>query len=83
MRPKGTYCSHDSYILRRRSHFKRDIITPLVGVPVGELTEEEQLALALKSSKDMALEEQVASFIYDRAPSTLPLFFTLSSFFYT
>lgn len=35
-----------------------DIILPPLGVPVGELTEEEQLALALKASVDTASEER-------------------------
>lgn len=33
-----------------------DIITSLTSVPAGELTKEEQLALALEASKDTALE---------------------------
>lgn len=40
------------------------------------LNEEEELALALKASVDIALEyqeAQVASFIYDRASGNLPV----------
>lgn len=47
---------------------------------VGELIEEEQLSVALKASKDIALEERatrVASFIYDRAPGNLLILYVL------
>lgn len=37
-----------------------DIVPPPTGMPVGESTEEEQLAIALKASTDTALEERVA-----------------------
>lgn len=51
-----------------------DIITQPVNVPVEGMTEEEHSALPLKASIDTALDElvaQVASFIYERAPSVL------------
>lgn len=46
-------------------------------MPAEGMGEEEQLAIALKASVDIALEEQptrVASFIYDRAPGNLIVF---------
>lgn len=48
-------------------------------MPVERLDEDEQ-AIALKSSKDTSLEEQgthVASFIYESVPSALPIFLFL------
>lgn len=50
-----------------------DYILQSSDVPVRELTEEEQLAQALKASIDIALEEQaarVASFLFNRGPGS-------------
>lgn len=63
------------------------IITQPASVPVGEMTEEEQLSLTFKASLKMALKEQAArvgSFIYDRALGDLPIsIFHFLFFFYS
>lgn len=53
-----------------------DTIIPSAVMLVGEMTEEEQLALILIASTVTALEERaapLASFIYDRDPSDLSI----------
>lgn len=61
-----------------------NVIPSSVRMPMGELTQEEQLAIALKAYVDMALEKravQVASFIHDRALGNLQVLYILFPFY--